>query len=52
MRYMKTFPQFLKSLVRVFKGRERDVYLTSALSIISGGLSNIQGLHDQNIVYP
>ena len=35
----------------VFSGRERDVYLTSALCVISGGLSNMQGLYAQKIVY-
>jgi hypothetical protein len=48
----ENLPSVLKESCEVFKGRERDVYLTSALSIISGGLSNVQGLHDQNIVYP
>ena len=45
-------PGTLKESCEVFSGRERDVYLTSALSVISGGLSNVQGLYSQNIVYP
>jgi len=45
-------PGTLKESCEVFSGRERDVYLTSALSIISGGLSNMQGLYDNDIVYP
>ena len=45
-------PPVLRESCDVFSGRERDVYLTSALSVISGGLSNVQGLYAQNIVYP
>jgi len=45
-------PGTLKESCEVFSGRERDVYLTSALCVISGGLSNMQGLYAQKIVYP
>ena len=48
----ENLPPVLRESCEVFEGRERDVYLTSALSIISGGLSNIQGLYAQDIVYP
>ena len=48
----ENLPGTLKESCYVFSGRERDVYLTSALSVISGGLSNVQGLYSQNIVYP
>lgn len=48
----ENLPPVLKESCEVFSGRERDVYLTSALSVISGGLSNVQGLYAQNIVYP
>ena len=48
----ENLPSTLKESCKVFSGRERDVYLTSALSVISGGLSNVQGLYSQNIVYP
>ena len=48
----ENLPGTLKESCEVFSGRERDVYLTSALSVISGGLSNVQGLYSQNIVYP
>jgi len=48
----ENLPSVLKESCEVFKGRERDVYLTSALSIISGGLSNVQGLYAQDVVYP
>ncbi|MDC0126102.1 DUF3987 domain-containing protein [Flavobacteriaceae bacterium] len=48
----ENLPSTLKESCAVFKGRERDVYLTSALCVISGGLSNMQGLYAQKIVYP
>jgi hypothetical protein len=48
----ENLPPVLRESCEVFEGRERDVYLTSALSIISGGLTNVQGLHSQDIVYP
>lgn len=32
--------------------RERDVFLTGALSILSGCLPNVSGLYDQRIVFP
>jgi len=48
----ENLPGTLKESCEVFSGRERDVYLTSALSIISGGLSNIKGVYDNDIVYP
>ena len=48
----ENLPPVLRESCEVFSGRERDVYLTSALSVISGGLSNVQGLYAQNIVYP
>jgi len=45
-------PPTLKEACNVFKGRERDVFLTSALSVISGGLHNVSGLYDKNKVFP
>ena len=48
----KNLPPVLRESCEVFSGRERDVYLTSALCVISGGLSNMQGLYAQKIVYP
>jgi len=48
----ENLPGTLKESCEVFSGRERDVYLTSALCVISGGLSNMQGLYAQKIVYP
>ena len=38
-------PPTLKEACNVFKGRERDVFFTSALSVISGGLHNVSGLY-------
>ena len=40
-----SLPPTLKEACNVFKGRERDVFLTSALSVISGGLHNVSGLY-------
>jgi len=45
-------PPTLKEACNVFKGRERDVFFTSALSVISGGLHNVSGLYDNNKVFP
>ena len=45
-------PPTLKEACNVFNGRERDVFFTSALSIISGGLHNISGLYANNKVFP
>ena len=45
-------PPTLKEACNVFKGRERDVFFTSALSIISGGLHNVSGLYANNKVFP
>ena len=45
-------PGTLKEACNVFKGRERDVFLTSALSVISGGLHNVYGLYSGEIVFP
>ena len=42
----------LKVACEVFEGRERDVFLTTALSVISGGLHNVQGAHDQEKQHP
>ena len=44
-------PPTLKEACNVFKGRERDVFLTSALSVISGGLHNVSGLYSNEIVF-
>ncbi len=45
-------PKTLKEACDVFTGRERDVFLTSALSIISGGLHNVVGYYSNEVVYP
>lgn len=45
-------PEILKKASSVFKDRERDVFLTSALSVISGGLHNIIGYYDNETVHP
>ena len=48
----KALPKTLKDACNVFSGRKRDVFLTSALSIISGGLHNVYGLYDKEKVFP
>jgi hypothetical protein len=45
-------PPTLKEACNVFKGRERDVFFTSALSVISGGLHNVSGLYANGKVFP
>jgi hypothetical protein len=45
-------PPTLKEACNVFEGRERDVFFTSALSIISGGLHNVSGLYANDKVFP
>lgn len=45
-------PEILKDACNVFEGRERDIFLTSALSVISGGLHNVYGLYANEKVYP
>ena len=45
-------PPPLKEACNVFEGRERDVFFTSALSVISGGLHNVSGLYSNNKIYP
>ena len=45
-------PPPLKEACNVFKGRERDVLFTSAISVISGGLHNVSGLYANDKVFP
>lgn len=46
-------PPILFESCKVFKQeRERDVYLTGALAILSGCLPNVSGLYSGSIVYP
>ena len=46
-------PPILFESCQVFKQeRERDVYLTGALAILSGCLPNVSGLYSGSIVYP
>ena len=46
-----SLPPILKEACNVFKGRERDIFFTSALSIISGGLHNVSGLYKEDKVF-
>jgi hypothetical protein len=46
-------PELLKTGALSFSNpRERDVFFTGALSILSGCLPNVQGVYNQQIVYP
>ena len=45
-------PPTLKEASNEFKGRERDVFLTSALCVISGGLHNVYGLYGNEKMFP
>jgi hypothetical protein len=48
-----TLPALLRNGVEVIKdSREKDVFLTGALSIISGCLPNVTGLYGGKVVYP
>jgi len=48
----EALPKILRDACNVFDGRKRDVFLTSALSVISGGLHNVHGLYDKEKVFP
>ena len=48
----ETLPKTLRDACNIFGGRKRDVFLTSALSVISGGLHNVHGLYDKEKVFP
>ena len=46
-------PDILKEGARAFSDdRERDVFFTGALTILSGCLPNVQGVYAQEVVYP
>lgn len=48
----KSLPRFLKNLCEVFSDRrERDVFLTSALGVLSGCFTSISGVYDGDRVY-
>ena len=46
-----SLPPILKEACSVFEGRERDIFLTSSLSVISGGLHNVSGLYANDKVF-
>jgi hypothetical protein len=46
-------PELLLHGVKAFSTpRERDVFLTGAITILSGCLPNVEGIYDQRTVYP
>lgn len=49
----ENMPQIIQKGAKAFTDeRERDVFLTSALAVLSGSVSNVKGLYDGNEVYP
>lgn len=45
-------PQILKEACIHFEGRERDVFLISSITVLSGYFSNVSGSYDRKLVYP
>ena len=46
-------PNILKRACEVFEvKRERDVFFTSAITVLSGCFNNVSGLYDNRVVYP
>ena len=45
-------PQILKEACNHFEGRERDVFLISSITVLSGYFSNVSGSYDRKLVYP
>lgn len=54
LKAIELMPDLLKEGARAFESnaRKRDVFLTSALCIISGCLENVEGIYDQERLYP
>ena len=51
-RVYNALPETLRNACNEFSGRERDVFLTSALAVISGGLHNVHGLYRNEKTFP
>ena len=51
-RVYNDLPETLRNACNEFSGRERDVFLTSALAVISGGLHNVHGLYRNEKTFP
>lgn len=48
-----TFPEILKKGAHLFSSdREKDVFITMSLAVLSGCLGKVWGLYDKQIVYP
>ena len=45
-------PQILKEACNHFEERERDVFLISSITVLSGYFSNVSGSYDRKLVYP
>lgn len=49
----EVIPDLLKEGARVFEDkRQRDVFLTGALSVVGGSMDNVQGVYRQELTFP
>ncbi|MGC6419724.1 MAG: DUF3987 domain-containing protein [Chitinophagales bacterium] len=48
----ESLPYPLDAACRLFEGRKRDMILTSALSVIGGGLYHVSGVYNEDKTYP
>lgn len=51
-RVYNALPETLRNACNEFSDRERDVFLTSAIAVISGGLHNVHGLYRNEKTFP
>ena len=51
-RVYNALPETLRNACNEFSDRERDVFLTSVLPVISGGLHNVHGLYRNEKTFP
>ena len=51
-RVYNALPETLRNACNEFSDRERDVFVTSALAVISGGLHNVHGLYRNEKTFP
>lgn len=48
----ENLPRLLQKGCEHFEGRERDVFLISALAVVSGCMENVSGTYDHHTIYP
>ena len=51
-RVYNALPETLRNACNEFSDRERDVFVTSAIAVISGGLHNVHGLYRNEKTFP